>query len=115
MSQKQLLPTNPNRSLIFGLFAALLVVTFFFGRQCKQPEAIIAPLSDEKFKQIENTIKDSQRALLDSISLKYSQISIQTQSIYVNHKTLQNDLVKINAYSDRSRLVDSLLFAAGYR
>lgn len=111
----QVLQTNPNRSLLIALFAALLIVTFFFGRQCKQPEVIVAPLSDEKFKQMENTIKDSQRAILDSIKLRYTQIGVQTQSIYINHQNLKNDLKTIYNYSDNARLLDSVLFAAGYR
>src|SRR5688572_20675849 len=111
----QLLPSNPKTSFLFGLFVALLVLTFFFGRQTKQSEVIVQPLNDEKFKRLENLIKDSQKALQDSIKFKYSQIGVQTHSIYVNHQTLQNDLKTIYNYSDNSRLLDSVLFAAGYR
>jgi len=54
----QLLPSNPKTSFLFGLFVALLVLTFFFGRQTKQSEVIVQPLNDEKFKHLENLIKD---------------------------------------------------------
>lgn len=113
MSQPNL--SNPNKSLLVGLFVALLVLTFFFGRQTKQPEVIVQPLNDDKFKQIEAVIKASQKAILDSMKLRYTQIGVQTQSIVINHQNLKNDLKQIYTYTDHARLLDSVLFAAGYR
>lgn len=103
--------SNPNRSLIFGLVVSLIVNLFLSFRYCHQKAVIVPPIDNSKYEhRIDSLEKDinKKNGMIEAIM---KGVEAKAETVYVNNKKTEKDVVDISKYSDIKRLYDSLYAA----
>lgn len=106
---------NKQTLIFFGLvLIASVLCAILVTKSCVKPDVVQPKPDDSRFKRREDSIRLIQMRAQDSIEALNEVIKTHSTTIHTNHQNLRHDIHTISTYTDRNKLMDSLLGATGH-